>query len=272
MRTIQGDGVQLRVDDHGNGVPIVLLHGLTATRAHVVMGSGVLAASGLRVIAYDARGHGQSTSQTAYGYDELVSDLTAVLDELGLERAVLAGASMGAHTAAAFALQWPERVAGVALITPAYDPDDATMAESQLAFAELAAALRETGINGYLNAYGRHFVTGAWREPVLAELSDRMGRHDSLDAVANALDQVPASRPFGGLDELAGLDMPALIVASRDAPDPMHPLALAQRYGHALPEAQLVVEEEGQVPLAWQGGRLSHVLAQFAIRVSGLSL
>ena len=50
----------LSYDDAGTGTPIVLLHGLTATRRYVVMGSKTLERSGYRVIAPDARGHGES--------------------------------------------------------------------------------------------------------------------------------------------------------------------------------------------------------------------
>ena len=55
------------------------------------------------MIAYDARGHGRSTPAPAraYGYEHLAGDLAAVLDAAGVERALLAGASMGAHTALA---------------------------------------------------------------------------------------------------------------------------------------------------------------------------
>jgi pimeloyl-ACP methyl ester carboxylesterase len=47
-------------DSGGDGVPVVLLHGLTATRRYVVMGSNALQRGGRRVVAYDARGHGES--------------------------------------------------------------------------------------------------------------------------------------------------------------------------------------------------------------------
>ena len=88
----------------------MLLHGLTATRRYVVMGSKALERAGHRVVAYDARGHGQSdrrrtrrTTATTGSRD----DLLAVLDDRGIERAVLAGASMGAHTLVRFALDAP---------------------------------------------------------------------------------------------------------------------------------------------------------------------
>ena len=108
--TIPVNGVVLSGQEAGAGPPVVLLHGLTATRRYVVMGSRSLERSGHRVISYDARGHGRSSpgrTPDAYRYGDLVGDLEAVLDHLGLERAVLAGASMGAHTLLAFALRAP---------------------------------------------------------------------------------------------------------------------------------------------------------------------
>src|SRR5438105_9420203 len=115
-RVVERGGVSLAAEDVGGGVPIVLLHGLTATRRYVVMGSRALERSGHRVIAYDARGHGRSSPAPdphEYGYDELGADLLAVLDQLEVDRAVLAGASMGAHTALWLALKEPDRVGGV---------------------------------------------------------------------------------------------------------------------------------------------------------------
>jgi len=120
-------GVTLSGERAGEGTPVVLLHGLTATRRYVVMGSRSLQRSGHLVASYDARGHGRSSpapEPRAYGYELLAADLLAVLDEMQLDRAVLAGASMGAHTALALALSAPERVAGLVLITPSFDPDD----------------------------------------------------------------------------------------------------------------------------------------------------
>src|SRR3954462_8785301 len=107
---VQADGITLTGDATGEGTPVVLLHGLTATRRYVVMGSSALQRSGHRVIAYDARAHGHSSPAPApggYGYALLSADLLAVLDARGVERVVLAGASMGAHTLTRFALDHP---------------------------------------------------------------------------------------------------------------------------------------------------------------------
>ena len=66
----------------GEGPPIVLCHGITATRRYVVHGSRALERAGHRVVSYDARGHGESDPAPAgegYGYPELVGDLERVV-------------------------------------------------------------------------------------------------------------------------------------------------------------------------------------------------
>jgi pimeloyl-ACP methyl ester carboxylesterase len=63
--------------------------------------------------------------------------------------------------------------------------------------------------------------------------------------------------------ELAAIDVPAVVVASRDEADPGHPLALGERYAEAIPGATLAVEDEGS-PIAWQGGALSRIILELA--------
>ncbi len=63
-----------------------------------------------------------------------------------------------------------------------------------------------------------------------------------------------ASVPFEGMAELESLSVPALVVASRDEADPGHPFAVAEAWAQAIPGAELISEEPGESPLAWQGG------------------
>jgi pimeloyl-ACP methyl ester carboxylesterase len=265
--TVERAGVRLSVEEAGEGIPVVLLHGLTATRRYVVMGSRALERSGHRVVGYDARGHGQSTpapAADAYCYEELAADLSAVLDELEIERAVLAGASLGAHTLLRLALDAPERVAALVAITPGYDPQTADDPSRLARWDALAAGLREGGVEGFVAAHGEPAVPERWRESVEQVLHQRLGAHEHPGAVADALSVVPRSHPFGAIDDLGAIDAPAVVVASRDAADPEHPFALARAYADAIPGARLVSEEEGESPLAWQGGRLSAVIGDAA--------
>jgi pimeloyl-ACP methyl ester carboxylesterase len=264
---IPAGGVTLAGEQAGEGSAVVLLHGLTATRRYVVMGSRVLERSGMHVVAYDARGHGASTPAPApseYGYYELAGDLRAVLDELGIERALLAGASMGAHTALAFALAQPSRVAALCLITPAYDPAQTDSARSLARWDALAAGLRDGGVEGFVRAYDLGSVPEQWRRTVGTVLRQRLSAHEHPDAVADALEAVPRSRPFAAMEDLREIPAPAIVIGSRDEADPGHPLALARSYAAALRHARLRVEDAGRSPLAWQGGALSRLIVELA--------
>jgi pimeloyl-ACP methyl ester carboxylesterase len=265
---VESGGVTLAGDAAGEGTPVVLLHGLTGTRRYVVMGSRALERGGHRVIAYDARGHGASTpapDPDAYEYADLARDLLAMLDACEVERAVVAGASMGAHTLVRFALDHGDRVAGMVVITPAFDPDADLEDPERLAHWDaLSRGLREGGVDGFVEASGEPDVPEQWRETVQKVRRQRLSAHEHPEAVADALRVVPRSRPFEAWGELAELDLPAVVVASRDDVDPDHPYAVGERYAQAIPGARFVSEDPGSSPLAWQGGRLSKVIADLA--------
>jgi pimeloyl-ACP methyl ester carboxylesterase len=250
----------------GEGSPIVLCHGITATRRSVVHGSRRLERDGHAVISYDARGHGDSDPAPegeGYDYPALIGDLeTVVAERVGEAPFALAGHSMGAHTAVGYALRHPERIAGLVAIGPTYT---GTIAAESLSYWDgLATALEDGGVDGFVDYIDREQgIDPSWRDSVLRFTRERMLRHRHLDALAVALREVPRSKPFEALDELEGLGVPALIVASHDAADPGHPYAIAREYAGRLPRARLVSEAEGQSPLAWQGGRLSREIATF---------
>lgn len=259
--------VRLAADAEGDGTPVIGLHGLTTTRRYVLMGSRVLERrGGYRVVLYDARGHGASGAPPDGDYSAaaLTGDLRAVLDSCGFKRAILVGISMGAHTAVHFALRHPERVAALVLVTPGFDPQ--TAESRQPRWDALSRALRGGGIDGFLAAYDSTGLPAEWRDRVRTVIALRLARHENLDAVADALSAVPRSRPFEDFSELAAITAPAVVVGSRDDADPEHPLATAQRYADALPAAELLVEDPGRPPLAWQGGRLSRVIAKLSER------
>jgi pimeloyl-ACP methyl ester carboxylesterase len=267
---VQRDGVTIAGEQSGDGPAIVLLHGLTATRRYVVMGSTSLQRAGHRVISYDARGHGRSSpaaSPDAYGYDELGLDLEAVLDYAQVPRAVLAGASMGAHTILWLALRRPERIAGLVVITPAYDGPASDDPGRLARWDALSEGLRTGGVEGFIEAYGEPDVPPEWRETVLRVIRQRLSLHEHPDAVADALAAVPRSHPFDAVSELAAITVPTAVVASDDYADPGHPRAVGEAYAAAIPGARLVTDEPGKSPVAWQGSQLSKVIAEIADEV-----
>ena len=197
--TVERDGVTLAGEEAGEGVPVVGLHGLTATRRYVVMGSRALERSGHRLVLYDARGHGRSSAArdaSDYGYETLAADLLALLDDRGIERAVLVGASMGTHTATRFALDHGDRVAGLVLGTPAYSPEGDPTGYAR--WDALAEGLRTGGVEGFVRAYGEPPVPERWRDTIVKVLHQRLAAHEHPEAVADAINVVRArarSRP-----------------------------------------------------------------------------
>ncbi|HEY7949667.1 MAG TPA: alpha/beta hydrolase [Solirubrobacterales bacterium] len=263
-----GDGPAIHGEAAGEGTPVVLCHGLTATRSSVVHGSRALERAGHAVVTYDARGHGESDPARgggSYGYPELVDDLEAVVEsQVGEGHFLLGGHSMGAHTAIAYALRHPERLAGLIAIGPSY-PGSAAGKESLGYWDGLAGALEREGVEGFVTYIDRHQqIDLRWRDSVLRFTRERMLRHRHLDAIVEALRQVPRSKPFEGLGDLESIEVPTLVVASHDAADPGHPYEVAVGYAERIPRARLIGEEPGESPLAWQGGKLSRAIAAFA--------
>lgn len=257
----------------GEGPGVVLCHGITATRRYVLHGSKALPRAGCTVVSYDARGHGDSDiapEGEGYGYPRLVGDLERVIAaRAGDGQIVLGGHSMGAHTAVSYALQNPQRLAGLVVIGPVYEGE---IRDASLEYWDgLAAALEADGVDGFVAYIGeQQGIDPRWRDSVLRFTRERMLLQRHPEALARALREVPRSRPFGSLAELAAIDVPALVVASNDEADPGHPYEAAAAYAEALPRARLVSEGEGESPLAWQGGKLSREIAAFCEEIGHL--
>ena len=184
-----------------------------------------------------------------------------------VERAALAGSSMGATTAMAFALERPERVPALVQITPAYTGQARTGDLDDDSWQRMADALERGGVEAFVEVALPDGVPERWREAAGQATRQRMERHEHPKAVAQALREVPRSIAWQGLEPLEDLDVPVLIVGSRDEADGLHPLAVAEEYERRLPRAELVVEGEGKSPLAWQGARLSGAIGDFLGRV-----
>ena len=112
------NGITLAFDDFGprEAAPIVLVHGFSSNRNENwqrVGWYGALERRRLRCLAFDSRGHGESDKPhdpAAYGRENLVGDIFALMDHAGIEKADLMGYSMGARLALAAALARPDRL------------------------------------------------------------------------------------------------------------------------------------------------------------------
>jgi pimeloyl-ACP methyl ester carboxylesterase len=136
----------------GEGAPVVLLHGLFGAARNFGVVQRALSAR-FRVIALDMRNHGDSPHGADMAYAVLAADVRETLQALGVERAAVAGHSMGGKAAMALALLYPEAVARLLVsdIAPvAYEHGNGDIAGAMLAVplcasltrAEADAALR----------------------------------------------------------------------------------------------------------------------------------
>ncbi len=121
MPVVNVEGVDIAYEVEGEGIPLILLHGFASTAADNFGRTGwvqALTRTGRQVVAIDLRGHGKSGhphEEAAYAGGQLVDDVIAVLDELGIAKADLMGFSMGAGLAMRLASQYGDRFDKVVL-------------------------------------------------------------------------------------------------------------------------------------------------------------
>jgi pimeloyl-ACP methyl ester carboxylesterase len=122
MRTVQTPTLDLAYEEHGEGTPVVLLHGFPYDIHAYDEIAPALAGQGCRVIVPHLRGYGptrfRSASTLRSGQQAaLGADLRDLIDALGLERPILAGYDWGGRAACIVAALWPERTAGLVTVT-----------------------------------------------------------------------------------------------------------------------------------------------------------
>src|SRR4029453_10191354 len=120
---VKNKGARIWYAAYGSGLPVILLHGGLGHSGNWGYQVPALLRSGYRAVVIDSRGHGRSTRDARpFTYEQLASDVLAVMDALQLEKAGLVGWSDGACTALILAAQTPARVAGVFFFACNMDP------------------------------------------------------------------------------------------------------------------------------------------------------
>jgi 3-oxoadipate enol-lactonase len=130
MSLAEGDGTRLYYEVHGSGPAVLFVHGSGGHHAAWWQQTPHFTRGGYSVVTLDLRGFGRSTSELdEYDSLEFPADILAVLDDAGIDRAVLVGQSIGASAALKVAVAHPERVAGVILAHSLGGLDNAELAE-----------------------------------------------------------------------------------------------------------------------------------------------
>src|ERR1700674_5177047 len=129
MPKINRNGVAIFYEVHGSGPPLLLTHGYSSTSA---MWQGQIEALSKhhKLVLWDMRGHGRSdypSDPAAYSEALTVADMAVLLDEVGANRAIVGGLSLGGYMSLAFYRAHPERVSALLIIDtgPGFKKDDA---------------------------------------------------------------------------------------------------------------------------------------------------
>ena len=128
MPIVQNGEIKIYYESSGSGQALVFLHGFTLDR-RMWNEQVEYFSREYQAVAIDARGHGKSEAPlTGYSRDHRETDLLAVVDELSLEKFHLIGLSMGGATAVGFAIDHPQRLESLVLVSAgvtAYNPSGA---------------------------------------------------------------------------------------------------------------------------------------------------
>jgi pimeloyl-ACP methyl ester carboxylesterase len=261
---VRARGVDLAVIDvdptggTGRSLPFVWTHGLTNSMAHEdetgLFDWSALLAAGRRVVRYDVRGHGRSGFTPATGdhaWEELALDLLALLDELGIDRAVLGGASLGSAVSLHAAAVVPDRVAALVLAIP---PTAWLTRADQARRYEAAAGLIEArGLGAYIAACRMQpqppvfsgWLDGLWERLYRSWEAEPETCRQRFPAIFRGA----AASTLPDDDVLAGLDVPTLVLAW--ATDPGHPVSTARRLGELLPDVEVIVDADAEAIAGW---------------------
>ncbi|MBD5635063.1 MAG: alpha/beta fold hydrolase [Candidatus Eremiobacteraeota bacterium] len=238
------DGTRFDVLDEGRGPAIVLIHGVLLAKETWDAQAAALARRA-RVVRFDLRGHGASSVPPGpYLMESLAGDVSAVLDALGIERAAIAGHSLGGYVAFAFYRMFAERCSALGLVcTRAAEDDDAT---ANFRY-DLAERVEREGIEPAIEAFsGRSFAPKTYLErPELPARLEAINRRTDPRGAAAMLRGMAAR--VSSEDLYDEIDIPVRIVAGTQ--DAVIPFAFAEAMATGIRGAELDVLECGHVPL-----------------------
>jgi pimeloyl-ACP methyl ester carboxylesterase len=222
-------------DSGGDGPVIVLTHGFTVTLRMWDPTVTALIAAGWRVVTWDLRGHGATVTPedpACYTLDAVVEDLVALLDHLGVERAVLGGLSFGGYLSLAAWCRQPDRVSALVLADcgPGYRRPEPRQAWNDMVEAR-ATAIEAAGLDVL-----RGDPAAGSSEAVRAQVG--LDRHRSVDELVLAVRGFLAQHDGLVMERLAQVDVPTLVVVgANDEPFLNGSEVMAAK----IPGAQLVV-------------------------------
>ncbi len=235
------NGCILAYGDRGNGLPLVLIHGFPLCRKMWRPQAEALARAGCRVITPDLRGFGESgLPPGTVSMDVYADDIVGLMDHLGIDKAVVAGMSMGGYVLLNILERYPERVAApIFLTTKAGGDDDAGKARR----TALAEACRLQGILPVTEAFRTLLFAPATLSGNPALVDDVLGWVNGTDPLGAASGLIAMRDRKDCVTLLGSIGQPALVIgADQDRAAPLENLRLI---AEGLPDAKLCILHGG---------------------------
>ena len=233
-RSVEAPGGAIRYLEAGSGWPLVLLHAFPLS-ADMWQPQLEAPPGGWRLIAPDLRGLGPARRPPAATMDDMAADVVVLLDALRLERAMIAGVSMGGYVALALFRTAPERCSGIVLVNSRAGADSP---EARAGRDRMIALVRERGAAAVADEMLPRLLgrTSRASRPDVEPLVRRLIEANAPEGIAGALEAMknrPDSTPM-----LPSVGRPALVV--RGAEDEIIAAEEAERLDRQLPRSQLV--------------------------------
>jgi non-heme chloroperoxidase len=257
--------IQIYYEDHGSGLPVVLIHGYLADGHSWEKEEAALLDAGYRVITYDRRGGGASSRPAAgYDYDTLAADLNTLLETLDVRRAVLVGYCSGTGEVTRYLGTYgPARVRGAALLSPL--PPRLPRSLDREDFVSALASDRPAAIKTYLDRhYNLDLLGGSW----VSDQAWQNSFHVAIRVSAAAAIGVALAWREDFRADVARITVPVLIL--QGALDRIMPPAVTgDRLAATLADARLVVIPDGGHAITWtHADEVNHALIDFLRSVS----
>ena len=227
-------------DGHGDGdsVPVLWQHGLGATQTQV---AEVFPESPqFRRMTMECRGHADSELGAPEGLSiqQFADDAVALLDRLGVRRAVVGGISLGAAIALRLAVRYPERVSGLIIARPAWISEAAP--ENLQIYLDVAELLAQYGPERgleRLQATERYRLVMTASPDNAASMRSFFAREPA--STVALLSRIPAQGPGVTREQMSQLALPTLIIANEG--DYVHSIATATAVAELIPGARLKI-------------------------------
>ena len=254
MHKIKINDIELAYTRRGKGTPLVLLHGFPLDH-HLWDDIVPLLEDKFDLILPDLRGFGESTTvDVPYSMDDYASDIAGLLDQLGIQKAAIAGHSMGGYVALAFARLYPERVSGLALISSQILADPPDRKEGRY---KSAADVAEKGIGGVVEAMTSKFTSDARLQVIARAIMEKQQPAAYIGALKAMAERVDST------SLLSTFKFPVVVVHGEA--DALIPIARAREVKAAVTDSHYVeLKDIGHVPMLEAAGETAEALLRLA--------